>query len=107
MPEQTIETLPAVQQQSAKLAQVDDFMPLLSVDQAVARKGMINEFIGQVLRESTDGNGDYGTIPGAGAKKVLLKAGAEKLCSIFGMAPTYEHVQVIEDWTGADHAGEP
>ena len=80
-----------------------DFMPLFTVAQAVERKGMVNQFIGQVLRESED----YGTIPGAGTKKVLLKPGAEKLCSIFGLSVTYAEDKIIEDWTGAEHGGEP
>lgn len=80
-----------------------DFMPLFTVAQAVERKGMVNQFIGQVLRESED----YGTIPGAGTKKVLLKPGAEKLCSIFGLSVTYAEDKIIEDWTGEDHGGEP
>lgn len=80
-----------------------DFMPLMSIAQAVERKGMVNQFIGQVLRESED----FGTIPGAGAKKVLLKPGAEKLCSIFGLSVTYAEDKIIEDWTGAEHGGEP
>ncbi len=85
------------------LVKVDDFMPLLSVEQAVQRKGMINQFIGQVLVEDLD----YGDIPGAAKKKVLLKPGAEKLCSIFGLAPQYIKETVIEDWTGEEHGGEP
>jgi len=80
-----------------------DFLPLMTVAQAIERKGMINQFIGGVLRESED----YGTIPGAGTKKVLLKPGAEKLCSIFGLSVTYAEDKIIEDWTGADHGGEP
>ncbi len=80
-----------------------DFMPVFTVAQAVERKGMVNQFIGQVLRESED----FGTIPGAGTKKVLLKPGAEKLCSIFGLSVTYAEDKIIEDWTGAEHGGEP
>lgn len=80
-----------------------DFMPVFTVAQAVERKQMVNQFIGQVLRESED----YGKIPGAGEKKVLLKPGAEKLCSIFGLSVTYAEDKIIEDWTGAEHGGEP
>ncbi len=32
----------------------------------------------------------YGTVPGCGTKKVLLKPGAEKLCLSFRFAPRYE-----------------
>lgn len=80
-----------------------DFMPVFTVQQAVARKSMVNEFIGKVLRESED----FGKIPGAGEKKVLLKPGAEKLCSIFGLSVSYSEDKIIEDWTGVEHAGEP
>lgn len=80
-----------------------DFMPIMSVAQAVDRKSQINQFIGGVLREAED----YGAIPGAGTKKVLLKPGAEKLCSIFGLSVTYAEDKIIEDWTGEDHGGEP
>lgn len=38
----------------------------------------------------------YGTIPGCGDKKVLLKSGAEKLSMTFRLAPSYE-------WTQVDH----
>jgi hypothetical protein len=84
-----------------------DFMPIFTVEQAVTKKEMMNTFIGKVLKESVDGEGDYGAIPGAGKKKILLKPGAEKLCSIFGLAPQYSEDKIIEDWTGAQHGGEP
>lgn len=89
-----------------EMVRADDFMPLLSVQQAVDRKGQINQFIGQVLKEGDD----YGKMPGdqrKDAKKVLLKPGAEKLCSIFGLAPQYLEDKIVEDWTGAEHGGEP
>ncbi len=84
----------------------DDFMPILSVQKAVERKGMMNEFINKVLKEGDD----YGKMPGdsrTDAKKVLFKPGAEKLCSIFGMAPQYLEDKIVEDWTGDAHDGEP
>lgn len=80
-----------------------DFMPVFSVQQAVDRKNMVNQFIAAVLVESED----YGTIPGTSTKKVLLKPGAEKLCSIFGLSVTYTEDKIIEDWTGTEHGGEP
>ena len=79
------------------------FMPVFTVQQAVERKKMVNQFIAGVLIESED----YGKIPGVVEKKVLLKPGAEKLCSIFGMSVTYAEDKIIEDWTGAEHGGEP
>ncbi len=91
---------------NTEMVRASDFMPLLTVDEAVERKRMMNDYIGRVLREGDD----YGAMPGEkreGAKKVLLKPGAEKLCSIFGITPQYGEDKIIEDWTGADHAGEP
>lgn len=80
-----------------------DFSPIFTIEEALDRKKLMNGFIGKVLVEGSD----YGKIPGAGDKKVLLKAGAEKLSSIFGLAPRFVPVQVIEDWTGTEHGGEP
>jgi hypothetical protein len=94
-------------QKPMAVARAEDFMPLMSVDQAIQRKGMMNQFINQVLHEGIEpGEGDYGVMPGA-KKKVLFKPGAEKLCSIFGLAPQYTEDKVIEDWTGEHHGGEP
>lgn len=87
----------------AQVVRVQDFMPLFSVEQAVERKDQINEFIAKVMRE----NEDYGKMPGGQQKKVLMKPGAEKLCSIFGLSPRYEAECETEDWTGRDHNAEP
>lgn len=86
-----------------QIVTAEDFMPVLSVAQAIDRKKMINDFVSSVLVE----NEDYGKIPGGPQKPVLLKPGAEKLCSIFGLAPRYVVESETEDWTGANHAGEP
>jgi hypothetical protein len=84
------------------VVRAEDFLPLMTVEQAVQRKQQINEFISSVM---VDGE-DYGKMP-ATAKKVLLKPGAEKLCSIFGLAPRYIIESEAEDWIGDLHAGEP
>ena len=60
------------------------------------------EFIERVLKPDVD----FGVIPGS-AKLSLLKPGAEKMATFFGLAPVFEDVQIIEDWTGEDHNGEP
>jgi hypothetical protein len=49
---------------------------------------------------------DYGVIPGTGNKPSLLKPGAEKLCSFFGLSPIFVPLETTEDWTGKDHDGE-
>lgn len=87
----------------ADVVTAEDFMPLLTVEQAVARKNQINDFVDGVLREGED----YGKIPGGQQKPVLLKPGAEKLCSIFGLAPRYVIESETEDWIGGLHGGEP
>lgn len=77
-------------------------MPILSVEAAVSRKDQINLYISKVMKDGED----YGKMPGGRDTKILLKPGAEKLCSIFGMSPNYVKETVIEDWTGAEHGGE-
>jgi ssDNA-binding Zn-finger/Zn-ribbon topoisomerase 1 len=78
-------------------------MPIMEVAAAADRFKLLNSFIGATLRE----NVDYGKIPGAGEKRVLLKAGAEKLNTYFGHQVTFEAVRIVEDWTGKDYDGEP
>lgn len=100
------ESMELVHQPQAEIVRAEDFMPLLSVDQAIGRKTMMNAYINGIMIEGDD----YGKMPGDSrkeAKKVLMKPGAEKLCSVFGLSPNYVKETVIEDWTGADHAGEP
>jgi hypothetical protein len=53
----------------------------------------LQEFIRSVMVEGED----YGTIQGT-AKPTLYKPGAEKLCEIYGLTPTFEVVEKIEDW---------
>lgn len=77
-------------------------MPALSVRQAVDRFNHVVEFVRTVMREGVD----YGVIPGT-EKPTLLKPGAEKLCTLFGLTSRFEIIRSVEDWTGADHNGEP
>jgi hypothetical protein len=60
------------------------------------------DFIGSILREGVD----FGTIPGS-AKPALYKPGAEKMSSFFNLAPSFEDIEKVEDWTGENHGGEP
>src|SRR5687767_1268037 len=57
---------------------------------------LIQEAMSAVMREGADGDGHYGIIPGT-KKKTLYKAGAEKLCLLFRLAPEYDSV---ETWDG-------
>ncbi len=92
-----------------EVVRAEDFMPLFTIEQALAKKQMQSEYINKILVEAPAGttDGDYGKMPGGGAKKILFKPGAEKMCSHFGLNPSYSEDKIIEDWTGAEHGGEP
>ena len=70
------------------------YMPALSIESAVARYNAVVEFTRRVMKSGKD----YGVIPGTGDKPTLLKPGAEKLCSLFGMAPGFIIVDKIVDF---------
>lgn len=78
--------------------------PVASIEQAVARYALMAEFVKRVLREDHD----FGKVPGTD-KPTLLKPGAEKLNSLFGLTPVFpgERHNIVLDWTGRDHDGEP
>lgn len=79
-----------------------DFMPALSVPQAIQRFNTVVEFVREVMHE----NVDFGIIPGT-PKPTLLKPGAEKLTTLFGLTVRFEVVEQVQDWTGAAHGDEP
>src|SRR4051794_14208134 len=58
----------------------------VSLEEAGRRIKMLKEFV----REHMVDGEDYGVIPGTSTKPTLLKAGAEKLNAIFGLAPVVE-----------------
>jgi hypothetical protein len=78
------------------------FMPAMSIELAVERYNTITEFVSRVLRRDVD----YGLIPGT-EKLTLLKPGAEKLTTFFGLSTRFQVIERMEDWTGAEHEGEP
>lgn len=98
-------TTEVVLQQGQALARVssEDFMPVFDMKTAIARRAFLVEI---VKSEVMVPDVDYGRIPGT-EKPTLLKPGAEKLCTLFGLSPEFVLEHVIEDWTGADHGGEP
>ncbi len=74
--------------------------PVMDLDLARSRMKEFQEFVAHYLEPSTDGGqdgGDYGPIPGAGKKKVLLKSGADKLTELYGLYDEYE-VDAKEDF---------
>jgi len=50
-----------------------------------------------VIREALEDGRDYGRIPGAGDRKVLLKAGAERLSVAFGLRPVFSIISQEAD----------
>ena len=78
-------------------------MPVLDMHTAIARRQAVIDYTRGLMVAGTD----YGKIPGAGDKPTLLKPGAEKLASLFGLAPRFEIVEREMDWTGDAHAAEP
>ncbi|HYO62838.1 MAG TPA: hypothetical protein VER08_04195, partial [Pyrinomonadaceae bacterium] len=89
---------------ASALAPLDrsQFMPAMSIEVAVERYSAVTEFIGRVLRRDVD----YGRIPGTD-KLTLLKPGAEKLTTFFGLSTRFQLLERIEDWTGDAYGGEP
>ena len=86
--------------------EAEDFMPVLAIEQAVNRYNSVIEFTRRVLKPGRD----YGIIPGTGGGKknedglpsaganTLLKPGAEKLCTLFGLSARFDDYRVTEDW---------
>src|SRR6185369_11171744 len=87
----------------ASPSELDGWMPLLNIEQAIQRRAFIVAVTKQLMQEGVD----YGKIPGTSDKPALLKPGAEKLCNLFGMVARFEFLEKVEDWTGANHNGEP
>lgn len=77
-------------------------MPEMNVETAVERFGQLGQFVKTIMRPDTD----FGVIPGT-TKPTLLKPGAEKLCTFFGLTKEEIILDKEMDWTGKDHGGEP
>lgn len=75
--------------------------PAASVPIALERYQAMKDFIEKVLKKDHD----FGVIPGS-EKPALLKPGAEKLASFFGLSPAFISLDSTEDWTGENHGGE-
>lgn len=82
---------------------VPQAMPALTLDQAIERRDKFVQFVQAIMKPDVD----FGVIPGTGTKAVLLKPGAEKLNTFFGLSAQYVSLEKIEDWSGAAHGGEP
>lgn len=73
----------------------------MDMSEASDRRNQIIQFTKSILVESID----FGIIPGTD-KPTLLKPGAEKLATFFGLSKHFQVIEKIEDWTGKDHNGE-
>ena len=67
------------------------------------RYGMVVQFIRSALQPGID----YGVIPGCGDKPTLLLPGSQKIAALFRFGTRLHLDKETEDWTGADHKGEP
>jgi len=66
---------------------------IMPINEAVQRYNAVLEFTKTVMKEGKD----YGVIPGTD-KPTLLKPGAEKLCSLFHLAPEFVLADEIKDF---------
>lgn len=78
-------------------------MPVMDINQALERRKQMVTFVQKIMVDGTD----FGAIPGTGDKPTLLKPGAEKLATFFGLTKRFEIIERVEDWTGKEHGGEP
>lgn len=58
---------------------------------------VLHDELTAIIHKNLEEKLDYGPIPGAGDKPVLLKAGAEKLCLAFGLVPEMTVVEQERD----------
>lgn len=64
-------------------------MPVMTVDAMRQQVAMIQQAMRQVMIENTH----YGVIPGTNQKPSLLKPGAEKICMMFRLIPSFEVIR--------------
>jgi hypothetical protein len=80
----------------------DFFMPAFTFEEATARRAAFHKYVTSQLRDGVD----FGGI-GVGKLPALRKPGAEKLSTFFGLIPHDHLIDKIEDWSGAQHGGQP
>lgn len=75
----------------------------ITIEDAVQMVADRDEFMSKVMREKLD----YGVIPGTNSKPSLLKPGAERLLTAYGLHPELDdEVPPVLDMTGVNHDGE-
>lgn len=87
-------TLPAIVRSITPVLQRELLVsPVMDLELAKSRIEQFEQFVQYYLQPSQDGGmdgGDFGPIPGAGKKKVLLKSGADKLTELYGLYDEYQ-----------------
>lgn len=78
-------------QETAEVDIVPSFA--ITLEESEKRLKLFQSFVKRQMREGVD----YGRIPGI-PKPTLFKAGAEKLTSIYGLAPHFDIVDQVKDW---------
>jgi hypothetical protein len=88
------------------VASTGALMPAVTIEQMVERYNAVCEFARRVLKPGHD----YGVIPGTESKpakdgetptakrNTLLKPGAEKLCTLFGLTPDFQRDESLIDF---------
>lgn len=73
---------------------------VMDMQMALKQQQELDQIVKDFLVEGTEGEGDYGTLPGT-KKKCLHQPGAHKLAKIYGLAPTFPAERRIrnENWT--------
>ena len=85
-----------------KVEQAGFLAPVVTAKDALIAYQAKKDLIDGIMHKDID----YGVIPGS-SKPTLLKAGAEKATSFFGLSPRFTDAGCVEDWTGEAHGGEP
>lgn len=77
--------------------------PVVGIEEAKNKFEMVRKYTANCLTKDVD----YGKVPGV-SKPSLLKPGAEKICSLFGLTPKFVCVDKIMNWNGEGNPdGEP
>ena len=69
--------------------------PVVGIEEAKNKFEMVRQYTAKCLTKDVD----YGKVPGV-SKPSLLKPGAEKICSLFGLTPKFTCVDKIMNWNG-------
>ena len=73
--------------------------PVVGIEEAKNKFEMVREYTAKCLTKEID----YGKVSGV-SKPSLLKPGAEKICSLFGLTPKFTCVDKIMNWNGEGNA---